>query len=30
MNEKNFEYLCDQLKYIGFGDVLEFELKEKM
>ena len=30
MNEKNFNYLKDQVKYTGFGDVLENELKEKM
>lgn len=30
MNEKNFEYLCDQVKYTGFGEGLEDELKEKM
>lgn len=30
MNEKNFEYLRDQVKYTGFGDTLEGELKEKM
>jgi hypothetical protein len=30
MNEKNFEYLKDQVKYTGFGDALEAELKEKM
>lgn len=30
MNEKNFEYLRDQLKYTGFGDALESELKTKM
>ncbi|MFV8324947.1 hypothetical protein [Flavobacterium sp. ZS1P14] len=30
MNEKNFEYLRDQVKYTGFGDGLEEELKEKM
>ncbi|RUT68521.1 hypothetical protein D0817_20550 [Flavobacterium cupreum] len=30
MNEKNFEYLRDQVKYTGFGDALETELKEKM
>lgn len=30
MNEKNFEYLCDQVKYTGFGEGLEEELKEKM
>ncbi|MWB94931.1 MULTISPECIES: hypothetical protein [Flavobacterium] len=30
MNEKNFEYLRDQLKYTGFGDALESQLKEKM
>ena len=30
MNEKNFEYLRDQVKYTGFGDALEGELREKM
>lgn len=30
MNEKNFEYLKDQIKYTGFGDALENELKAKM
>ncbi|MFH6943359.1 hypothetical protein [Flavobacterium sp.] len=30
MNEKNFEYLRDQIKYTGFGEMLESELKEKM
>lgn len=30
MNEKNFEYLRDQVKYSGFGEGLEGELKEKM
>ncbi|WP_242917480.1 hypothetical protein [Pontibacter liquoris] len=30
MNEKNFEYLRDQLKYTGFGEGLEKELREKM
>lgn len=30
MNEKNFEYLKDQLKYTGFGEALESQLKEKM
>ena len=30
MNEKNFEYLKDQVKYSGFGEGLEGELKEKM
>jgi hypothetical protein len=30
MNEKNFEYLRDQVKYTGFGEGLEEELKEKM
>jgi hypothetical protein len=30
MNEKNFEYLKDQVKYTGFGEGLESELKEKM
>ena len=30
MNEKNFEYLSDQVKYTGFGEGLANELKEKM
>jgi hypothetical protein len=30
MNQKNFEYLKDQVKFTGFGDALENELKEKM
>ncbi|MFV8369653.1 hypothetical protein [Flavobacterium sp. LB2R40] len=30
MNDKNFEYLRDQVKYTGFGEELESELKEKM
>ena len=30
MNQKNFEYLKDQVKYTGFGDALENELKEKL
>jgi len=30
MNEKNFEYLKDQVKYTGFGETLDGELKEKM
>lgn len=30
MNEKNFEYLKDQIKYTGFGEALESQLKEKM
>lgn len=30
MNEKNFEYLRDQVKYTGFGDALEGELRKKM
>lgn len=30
MNEKNFEYLRDQVKYSGFGEGLESELKDKM
>ncbi|MCV9926318.1 hypothetical protein OIU83_01535 [Flavobacterium sp. LS1R49] len=30
MNEKNFEYLKDQVKYTGFGEGLESELKENM
>ena len=28
MNEKNFEYLRDQVKYSGFGEGLEEALKE--
>ena len=30
MNEKNFDYLKDQVKFTGFGDALEAELGEKM
>ncbi|WP_294958551.1 hypothetical protein [uncultured Flavobacterium sp.] len=30
MNQKNFEYLRDQLKYTGFGETFDAELKEKM
>lgn len=30
MNEKNFEYLRDQIKYTGFGEGLESELKAQM
>ncbi|MFD2871942.1 hypothetical protein ACFS5N_05650 [Mucilaginibacter ximonensis] len=30
MNMKNFEYLKDQLKYTGFGDIAEKELKTKL
>ncbi len=30
MNQKNFEYLRDQVKYTGFGEELENQLKEKM
>ena len=30
MNQKNFEYLRDQVKFSGFGEGLENELKEKM
>lgn len=30
MNQKNFEYLSDQVKYTGFGEGLEDELKENM
>ncbi|MBS7233972.1 hypothetical protein KHA90_23470 [Flavobacterium psychroterrae] len=30
MSEKNFEYLRDQIKYTGFGEALESQLKEKM
>ena len=30
MNEKNYGFLKDQLKYTGFGDKLNEELKEKM
>lgn len=30
MNEKNFEYLRDQVKYSGFGDALESQLRENI
>ena len=30
MNEKNYDYLKNQLKYTGFGEGLQNELKEKM
>lgn len=30
MNQKNFEYLRDQVKYTGFGEGLENELREKL
>jgi hypothetical protein len=30
MNQKNFEYLRDQVKYTGFGEGLESQLKENM
>lgn len=30
MNEKNYDYLKDQLKYTGFGESANSELKEKM
>jgi hypothetical protein len=30
MNEKNFEYLRDQVKYSGFGESLENQLKENI
>ena len=30
MNQKNFEYLAEQVKFTGFGEGLENELKEKM
>lgn len=30
MNQKNFEYLRDQVKYTGFGEALENELKQKI
>lgn len=30
MNQKNFEYLRDQVKFTGFGEGLENELKEKL
>ena len=30
MNEKNYDYLKDQIKFTGFGEGLENELKDKM
>ena len=30
MNQKNFEYLRDQVKYTGFGEGLENDLKQKI
>src|ERR1700749_3174468 len=30
MNQKNFDYLKDQVKYMGFGEALETELKNKL
>ncbi len=30
MNEKNFDYIKDQVKFTGFGEGMENELKEKM
>jgi len=30
MNQKNFEFLKDQLKYTGFGETFDGELREKM
>lgn len=30
MNQRNFEYLRDQVKYTGFGEALENELKQKL
>jgi hypothetical protein len=30
MNDKNFDYLKEQVKYTGFGEGLENDLKEKM
>ncbi|CAC9974431.1 hypothetical protein [Flavobacterium panici] len=30
MNQKNLEYLKDQLKYTGFGETFDQDLKEKM
>jgi hypothetical protein len=30
MNQKNFDYLKDQVKFTGFGDALENELRENM
>jgi hypothetical protein len=30
MNQKNFDYLKDQVKFTGFGEALENDLKEKL
>ncbi len=30
MNQKNFDYLKDQLKFTGFGEGIENALKEKL
>jgi hypothetical protein len=30
MNEKNFEYLKDQVKFTGFGEAMENELRDKI
>lgn len=30
MNEKNFEYLSDQVKYSGFGDTMESQLRDNI
>lgn len=30
MNQKNYDYLKDQVKYMGFGEALETELKAKL
>jgi len=30
MNQRNFDYLSDQVKYTGFGEGLEKELKKQM
>jgi hypothetical protein len=30
MNQKNFDYLKDQVKFTGFGEGLETKLKERM
>ena len=30
MNERNYDYLANQLKYTGFGEELQLQLKEKM
>jgi len=30
MNQKNFEYLKDQIKFTGFGNALENDLQAKL